>query len=115
MGPVPLQDTWKFHSFRSERKLEQSRGQLKEKNINHNNVVYQSLYVVRRCLFLVYVKLTRVVSCGYSKPMCAEMKVFRLLVWGKKKKVIECFGKRKFEQTETYDLPIMRLALAEFA
>jgi hypothetical protein len=53
MGPLPLQDTWKFHSFRSERKLEQSRGQLKEKNINHNNVPIavrgSSLFVFSLC------------------------------------------------------------------
>ena len=63
-------------------------------------------------MFLVYVKLTLVVNWGYSRPMCTEMKVLRLLVW---KKVIQWFGKRKFEQAETYDLSIMRLARLEIA
>jgi len=71
MGQLPLQDTWQFRSFRSESKLEQ-RGQLKETNINHK---YPSLYVVRRflCFYVVYVKLTLVVSWVCSRPMCAEM------------------------------------------
>ena len=105
MGQLPLQDTRQFRSFSGESKLDQSRGQLKETNRNHNKVPIavrgSSLF-----MFLIYVKLT-VVSWVCSRPMCAEMKVW--------KKVIKWFGKRKFEQAETYGPSIMRLARAEIA